>query len=210
MQTDDAIRRRKTEKVLATTALPTRDLKTVVDSLTELAGQAPFHRACEEMHRTGELNGIEPWRFHCLDAAACRRLVSLIPTENAGKIPAMLNAADALILATWLPNAGQAQPIGEERGFVASHTNMEHIAAASAAIQNLLLAATDRGISNYWSSGGVLRLPSVFQRLGISTDEILLGAIFLFPEDAPGAERAFSKLRESRTQPDRWSRWVSV
>ncbi len=65
---------------------------------------------------------------------------------------------------------------------------MEHIAAASAAIQNLLLAATARGISNYWSSGGVLRSAQVFQQLGIPRQQILLGAIFLFPSEIGDAE----------------------
>jgi nitroreductase len=210
MLTHDAIRIRKTEKVLSATSLPCRTMRDVIDELIELAGQAPFHRACEESHRSGDLNGIEPWRFYCLDAATCRELVSTLPQENAGKIPAMLNSADALVMATWLPNADDATPIGDERGFAATHTNMEHIAAASAAIQNLLLAATARGISNYWSSGGVLRSPSVFGQLGISTQEILLGAVFLFPKETQSSERVLSKLRDSRSPKNAWSRWVST
>jgi nitroreductase len=210
MHTDDAIRNRRTEKVLSNTDLPVRDIRSTVDSLLGLAGCAPFHRACEDLHREGVLNGIEPWRFYSFDADSCRKLKGIIPTENAGKIPSMLASADALILATWLPNVGQAEPIGKERGFVANHFNMEHIAAASAAIQNLLLAATARGISNYWSSGGVLRLPSVFERLDIPTTQILLGAIFLFPKEFGQSELATSKLRESRRPPTAWSRWISI
>ncbi|MCC6510791.1 MAG: nitroreductase family protein [Pirellulaceae bacterium] len=208
MLTDDAIRERKTEKILATSDLPTRDLRETVTEILTLAGQAPFHRACEDQHRVGTLTGIEPWRFHVLDAAACRRLHPQLPKENAGKIPAMLAAADALILATWLPNAGAATPMGDEAGFALTQANVEHIAATSAAIQNLLLAATARGISNYWSSGGVLRLPSTFQLLGIPTNQILLGAIFLFPREFGDAELATSKLRDRRTPVECWTRWV--
>lgn len=210
MHTDQSIRQRKTEKVLAGSPLPTTDISHTIHELIALAGCAPFHRACEESHRQGNNDGIEPWRFHILDADNCRRLAPRLPKENAGKIPAMLLAADALIMATWLPSPGTITPMGDEPGFAVTLTNVEHIAAASAAIQNLLLAATARGIGNYWSSGGVLRLPSVFEQLGIPTNQILLGAIFLFPREIGDAELATSKLREHRTSPEHWSRWVSI
>ena len=71
----------------------------------------------------------------------------------------------------------------EEPGFAATLANMEHIAAAAAAIENLLLAATARGVSNYWSSGGVLRSQIVRQLLAIPPAEIVLGAIFFFPKE---------------------------
>jgi nitroreductase len=209
MQVDDVIRTRKTEKVLATHDLPTRDIRASIDEILGLAGLAPFHRACEESHKTVGMAGIEPWRFHVLDSAACRHLHPRLPKENAGKIPAMLAAADALIMATWLPNSGQATPMGDEPGFALTLANVEHIAAASAAIQNLLLAATARSISNYWSSGGVLRLPEVFELLDIPTNQILLGAIFLFPSEIGDSELAVSKLRPLRTPREQWTRWVT-
>src|SRR5690349_17755521 len=106
MNTDDAIRQRRTEKVLSPDDLPATDYRDVIDEILTLAGQAPFHRACEEAHRQhGEMAGIEPWRFHAVDATGCRKLRPKIPQENAGKIPAMLASADALIMATWLPNS---------------------------------------------------------------------------------------------------------
>jgi nitroreductase len=211
MQTDDAIRSRKTIKILSDKDLPVADHHDLVDEILTLAGQAPFHRACEEHHRQSKLqSGIEPWRFHALDSASCRKLRTQIPTENAGKIPAMLAAADALIMATWLPNAAQVPEMDGEPGFAATINNMEHIAAASAAIQNLLLAATARGVSNYWSSGGVLRSAQVFSLLGIPRSQILLGAVFLFPQEYGDAELATSKLREHRGSRDAWSRLVSL
>lgn len=65
---------------------------------------------------------------------------------------------------------------------------MEHLAAASSAVQNILLGATSKEIPNYWSSGGVLREKSFFDYLGIPEIEILLGAVFLFPQDTKDAE----------------------
>jgi len=211
MHTDEAIRRRKTEKILSSSELPIGDQRALVNELLTLAGQAPFHRACEEHHRQPSAQaGVEPWRFHALDAATCRKLRLQLPSENAGKIPAMLAAADALIMATWLPNSGEAPAMGDEPGFAATLNNMEHIAAASAAIENLLLAATSRGVSNYWSSGGVLRSTEVFALLGIPRSQILLGAVFLFPKEYGAAELATSKLREHRGSLEAWSRWVSI
>lgn len=213
METDEAIRSRQTVKILARADLPIVDRRDVINEILALAGQAPFHRACDERHRAptdhgDALDGIEPWRFHVLDAAACRRLGPELPRDSAGKIPAMLAAADALIMATWLPSGETTVAMDDEPGFAVTLTNLEHIAATAAAIENLLLAATARGIANYWSSGGVLRSKSVFEKLGIPTSQILLGALFLFPDAYADAERATSKLRPLRSPPNKWSRWV--
>lgn len=210
MQVDQAIRSRKTEKLMSSHPLETTLDRSTVEQLLEVAGLAPFHRVCEEHHRQQTLDGIEPWRFYSLDARTCRSLATHVQGPTAGKIPFMLNSANCLIMATWLPNTGEAPAMGDEPGFVVTLANMEHIAAASAAIQNLLLAATARGISNYWSSGGVLRTSEVFQLLGIPRTEILLGAIFLFPEPPEGIEVATSKLRELRTERGHWNRWVEL
>ncbi len=126
--------------------------------------------------------------------------------EQTGNIPKMLASADALILATWLPNP--APQSLDTVLFDANLANMEHIAAASAAIHNLCLAATARGIANYWSSGGVLRSPGMFEYLNIPQQEILLGAVFLFPQDTGLAEVVGSKLRAHRTSVSNWSRIV--
>ena len=217
LSVDEAIGQRRTTKVLAAEPFPADDISECLQELLDLAGLAPFHRACEEAHRAGgqtssgapNLSGIEPWRFHCLHAAECRKLAPQLDPEKAGKIPAMLRSASALILATWLPNR-DSRSDNTSGPFEPTLGNMEHIAAASAAIQNLLLAATARGIANYWSSGGVLRSAETFQRLGISTSEILLGAIFLFPEDVTDAEVVGSKLRDKRTSRDNWSRVISL
>lgn len=214
MDLDSAIRARATRKVLANADHPTPGSlsREQVLELLATAGWAPFHRPCDERHRSQTaLTGIEPWRFHTLLAEQCRQtkefLLASTQREQAGKIPQMLAAADALVLATWLPNPPATT--ATEALFDPSLANMEHIAAAAAAIQNLCLAATARGIANYWSSGGVLRSPETFQFLGIPSEEIVLGAIFLFPEDTRSAEVVGSKLRERRTSVEHWARLLS-
>lgn len=214
---EQVVRRRKTVKVLAHEPLPLTTDRAVIQRLIAQAGWAPFHKVCSVEHRSaGRLEGIEPWRFHALDAPSCRALRQrVIAMESAGKIPAMLGAATAVILATWLPNPSTHDTNGADVGesFDPTLGNVEHIAAASAAVQTLLLAATAAGWETYWSSGGVLRLPDVFAMLRIPTTERLLGAIFLFPADlqpSDGVDLALSKLRPQRCPPEQWSRWVEL
>lgn len=204
----DIAHRRRTLKLLPDPAspLPVGGLgREQVEALVEAASFAPFHRPHGKA-RAGEATAKEPWRFYMLDSAACRSLIaplSELPTPPK-KIANMLAGADALILATWLP-----EPF-EGTGWEANDLNMEHIAAASAAVQTLLLAATEQGIENYWSSGGSLGSNDAFSLLGISETEILLGAIFLFPSPPSGVETATGKMRPMRSAPSKWSRWVEV
>lgn len=202
---------RRTTKVLAEDALPEVDRRAEIDELIVGAGWAPFHRAAHSVHLEREdLSSILPWRFYMLDAGACRRLRTLLLERgDVTKIPKMLATADAMIQVTWLPNPSTDPVSGL---FKADLVNMEHIAAASAAVQNLLLAATARGIANYWSSGGALRSPELFEKLGIPASEILLGSIFLFPEadDRDAVDVRHTKLRDQRGPIEHWARWVDV
>jgi len=150
--------------------------------------------------------------------------------DAAGKIPAMLASALTTIIATWLPNPPLERKMNELENsdenlmdsknspFVTEYfeptvENVEHIAAASAAVQSLLLAATAAGLLNYWSSGGVLRSLRILDLLGIPRNQRVLGAIFLFPMVQPESQSAQvvgSKLREVRGGIDAWSRWITI
>jgi nitroreductase len=206
---DWVIRERRTAKVLAEEPLPTVGMRETVEALVATAGWAPFHRVAARVHQeSGALPSIVPWRFYLLDADGCRALrQALLERGNTSKIPRMLAAATALVQATWLPNP----PRGPVTGlFEATEENMEHVAAAGAAVQNLLLSATARGIRTYWSSGGALRDPEAFGWMGIPTGEILLGSIFLFPSDTGDAEVSPGSHRDRRGAPSDWARWVEL
>ena len=202
---------RKTTKVMfdpQNPAAPETDRDTI-ESLIALAGWAPFHKPAHRVHWRGTRT-IEPWRFHLADAAACRRLIGFVQAgaEKPGRVPQMLAAAEALILATWLPNPPENGDEGLNGGlFEPTMANMEHIAAASAAVQSFLLAATERGLTTYWSSGGYLRDAATFDFLGIPSQQILLGAVFVFPND--GGERIPGGMRDKRSERAAWSRWVT-
>ena len=146
------------------------------------------------------------------------------------KIPSMLRAAGALILVTWLPDpapvdeglesgsedrSAQAkdQATGDQQAAserLAEHRlrNEEHLAAAAAATQNLLVAATAREMANYWSSGGVLRTVEARALAGIPAEQPLLGAIFLFPEPQEDDTFVTGKLRDLRGPIGSWCRRV--
>ena len=204
---DAIVRERRTVKALSSEPLPPTDIREHVDAIVAAAGWAPFHKPAARSHREGDLSSNHPWRCYKLDAVACRSIrLRLIDSGDTTKIPQMLAVADALIQLTWLPN--QASNGNRDLLFDPTQENMEHIAAASAAAQNILLAATSRNIHNYWSSGGALRSPELFDWLGIPENEILLGALFLFPSDLNGIETKPGSLRDKRGETHQWSCWI--
>jgi len=204
----EIIHARKTEKVLAVEPQPVSEGASVADEVFELAAWAPFHRPADESHRRDrEESALMPWRFYVIDAAGCRTLRAELMDKDSSKIIQMLATTAALVQATWLPNPPKEETSGL---FEPTLENMEHLAAASAAVQNLLLAATASGLRNYWSSGGILRREEVFSRLGIPHQEILLGSIFLFPAEVGEAKIATSKMREQRGPLGGWVKRVDL
>ncbi len=216
MELRTAIDSRRTEKVLANPeepfVVPESGQRQKVSELLALAAQAPFHKPADESHRVEPLSSIVPWRFHALDSGSCRLLLDKLEHTDkpTGKIRNMLAAADSLVMSTWLPNPSGVEQYDGFQEFEPTLQNMEHIAAASAAIQNLLLLATESGWKNYWSSGGVLRSEMVYEWLDIPFDQILLGAIFLFPSDIGGADVKPGGLRDRKGDATQWSQWATV
>ena len=213
METSEAIRTRRTLKVLADPAqpFPVDDgaLEPHLAELLELASWAPFHKPADDAHREGPLDSAVPWRFTVLPSSSCRSLVAWVDREGVqmGKMSHMLSAASACLVATWLPDPAEGLGFQE---FEPTLRNMEHIAAASAAVQNLLLAGTDRGFETYWSTGGLFRTEKVYDKLEIPRVEVLLGSIFLFPSDTRGVPAFPGALRERRGGIESWSRVVRL
>jgi nitroreductase len=216
MTTEEAIQKRKTLKLRADPhhPLPVQkgdDFRAVIEKLIHLAGRAPFHYESHQSRRSEIGSGAEPWRFYVLDGVNCRNLLDSLNREVPMKAPEgirqMLAAADALILTTWLPEPSR----NKTRTFYPNLKNMEHIAAAGAAIQNLLLAATSEGINAYWSSGGIIRKPKTLRFLGIPDEEILIGAVFLFPDEFPDTvETKSGKNSDKRGEITDFMQWISI
>jgi len=213
--TDEAIKSRITQKILAEDtwdiSLDETSQQELIHDLLDLAATAPYHYACHESHNTEKLSSALPYRFYVLDTKNIRSLAHYIKEEklSAGKILNMLDAADILFLVTWLPEPSKNE---EAILFEGNIKNMEHIAAASAAIQNVLIGASARNIPNYWSSGGVLKQASLKSFLNISTKEILLGVIFLFPKDSHHRKGKIveGKLRNTGKEKSTWSKSIEI
>ena len=216
---DQVIRNRKTAKLLLDpakrgerTALWSEQHGQQLQQMIEAAGHAPYHRRVDpEILQSLSLGSAVPWRFHILESEAVRQLLDhlKLQSETASdpvwqkawgtKIPSLLAACGALIQVTWFAESPELDKI-----------NIEHIAAASAATQNLLLCAEARNWHSYWSSGGVLGTPVVFEHLGISAKERLLGSIFLTPPEFPETEIKAGALHDQRGNTNTWSRQVTL
>jgi len=216
MTTEEAIQKRKTLKLRADPHNPLPvlkgdDYKIVIEQLIQLAGKAPFHYESHQIRQNEDLPGAEPWRFYVLDCKNCRKLLDSLNKNTPLKAPEgirqMLAAADALIISTWLPEPSRKKT----RTFYPNVKNMEHIAATGAAIQNLLLAATSKGVNAYWSSGGILRKPKVMHFLGVPNEEILVGAVFLFPHQFPDTvETKAGKNADKRGDVRDFMQWITI
>jgi nitroreductase len=75
-----------------------------------------------------------------------------------------------------------------KRGINDKIPQLEEIAATSAAIQNILLGATALGISSFWSTGGMTHKEALKKHLGLDTEDIIMGMIFLGYTDEPAKE----------------------
>jgi len=209
------IRSRKTEKVLCDiesrkpipAEVAARNRLGVLQSL-KTAGWAPFH------YPRNVAGVAEPWRAHVLWDDEVRNAAIYLRDElnTTSKEPKLAAGCSALVLVTWLPESHdqRSQNLPESNQEVALARDEEHLAAAAAMVQNLLLLLTARGMGTYWSSGGKFREPEMFGYLNIPRNERLLAAVFIeYPEMMDKSkERTPGKLRDKRSEA--WIREVSL
>ncbi len=72
-----------------------------------------------------------------------------------------------------------------KRGINPKISQLEEVAAVSAAIQNILLGATAAGIASFWSTGGMTHTHALKEHLGLGAEDIVMGLIFLGYTDEP-------------------------
>lgn len=219
---DHVIRERKSAKVLADpyscselTPSHAQQVRAALTEIIAIAGWAPFHKIVEDQHLQGDQTSPVPWRFYVLEKPACCALLAYIRQRAAQepdslweramkkKASRLLAGSSAMIQATWLPDTEQV------KGGEPTLRTVEHIAAASAAVQNLMLAAEARGLTSYWSSAGVFRVPEVHQMLGIPAEQRALGSLF-FSIDPENYEVLPGALRDKRGSAPDWSSWVTL
>ena len=75
-----------------------------------------------------------------------------------------------------------------KRGENVKIPQLEEIAAASAAIENILLGATALGISSFWSSGGMTHTHALKEHLGLASEDVIMGLIYMGYTDEPAKD----------------------
>jgi nitroreductase len=188
-----------------------------LEAIIAVAGWAPFHKMAHITHRQGDLSSVVPWRFYVMEKSACCRFLQTIENNAQAhpdsiwakawqsKVPGLLSGAGAVVLVTWLP-----EPHPDTLEPEMNTKNIEHIAAASSAAQNLMLAAEARGLYTYWATGGILREPEGYQALGLPENQAFLGAIYLAPADAEYDTNIAGNLRDKRGEPQTWTQWLTL
>lgn len=139
-----------------------------VEQLLQLADWAPTH------------GHTEPWHFIVYSGATaeafCQQHADLykqnVPADKfmQDKYEKLLHMGDT---------ASHVIVACMRRGDLPKIPELEEIAAASCAIQNLLLGATALGIASYWGSGGMAYHPSMKEHLRLREQDMVLGILYL-------------------------------
>jgi nitroreductase len=148
-----------------------------INELLSLANWAPTHAK------------TEPWRFKVISNSKVKEFTQRHAdlykenTDVAGytklkydKIKMLGDNVSHIIIA-WMKR-------------VANHKipEIEEIAATAAAVQNLLLAATAKGIVSFWSTSGLTHHPAMHKELNLGEEDKVLGIIYLGYSDEPVKE----------------------
>lgn len=187
MDTITAIRTRRTVKDFTGAPLD----RPTLDHLLELVRWAPTHRM------------TQPWRCAVLDQGAIGRLATFLqgepsiaavpdPAKGAAKLAKLLErlpTLGAMIQVTWVRDAHPA-------------IDLEEHAAASAAVQNLLLGATALGLGSFWSTNQALGHAKTLAWCGADpAHEGFLGSLWL-------GVTAHAVATPARLAPSSYVRWI--
>ncbi|RYZ95443.1 MAG: nitroreductase [Sphingobacteriaceae bacterium] len=137
-----------------------------VAAILELADWAPTHAF------------TEPWRFVIYEdpTVFCAQHAELY---KQGAAPENFKEATYNNLAAIGNNASHVIIAYMKRGTNPNIPAVEELAAASAAVQNLLLAATALNIGTFWSTGGATLKPAMKEFLGLADEDQVLGLLYL-------------------------------
>lgn len=139
-----------------------------LQQILELAHWAPTH------------GRTEPWHFFVYEGATLRQFGQThaqLYWDNTPEEKRNEASRDKLVTAT--EKASHLLIAVMKRGNNPKIPAIEEIAAACAAIQNMLLGATALGIASFWNSGGMTHHPALKKHLGLTDEDVVLGLIYL-------------------------------
>lgn len=174
MQVIQAIHSRHSVKKVKPDALP----REVIEKLLSAAVQAPNH------HK------VRPWRFVVMTGTGREKLGDVMAASQRDRQPDL--PPEAFDKTRGLPlRAPVLIAVGVDKATEPKVIEEENVSAASAACQNILLAAHAEGLGAIWRTGEWARDPQVKEFLGFEADQHLVGFIYIgWPEfTAEFAER---------------------
>jgi len=140
--------------------------RNLIEKLLEAGNQAPNH------HR------VRPWRFVVLTGSGRERLGEVMAASQRKRQPGLPQEAFAKTRSLPL-RAPVVIAIGVDKPTESKVIEVENISAASAACQNILLAAHALGLGAIWRTGEWARDDAVKQFLGFAADQYIAGFIYL-------------------------------
>lgn len=185
-----AILNRRDMRTFAGKPVPRAELEEILYA----ASWAPNHRM------------TEPWRFAVVGpdsrGALIDALCAGIEGLAAGRSESDRQAAAAKIAKT--RNEFAAVPVFIAAAYLKDPDpaiDFENCLAAACAVQNMLLAAEERGLSAHWGTGAAVKTPQVQSFLGIGPE---LGFLGLFQFGYPAGEKVHTRRRPL----DHFTRWL--
>jgi nitroreductase len=151
--------------------------------LTEPAPTAAdLHRILEAATLAPDHETLRPWRFVVLTGAAkvafgqvlakafearcADRAADVVPAKREKEL-SKLGRAPMVVVAAAICRPSDKVPF------------VEQFAAAAAAVQNMLLAATALGYGSMWRTGDPAYDPMVKEALGLTPDDAIVGFVYL-------------------------------
>ena len=148
-----------------------------VAALLELADWAPNH------------GNTQPWQFvvYADPAKFCAQHAELYQQNTAAE---NFNPTTFNNLTHMGDQVSHIVIASMKRGDLPKIPPFEEIAAASAAVQNLLIGATALNIASFWSTGGMTLRPEFKNFLGLGDDDNVLGILYLgYADEHPEGKR---------------------
>jgi len=169
MDVFEAIHNRQSIKKVKQDLIP----REVIEKLLDAAVQAPNHYK------------VRPWRFVVLTGEGRYRLGDVMAASTAEYHPEFPLEALEKCRATPL-QAPVIISVGVDKPVEPKVLEIENIAAASAATQNILLAAHALGLGAKWRTGEWTRDSMVKEFLGFQTDQHIIAFVYIgYPEFTP-------------------------
>ncbi len=174
-QLAEIIRSRRTSKPAAMNGEKIPDEQ--INQLLELANWAPTHGRTEPWYffvYTGE--GLKNFGKIHADLYWANTAEDKRKEETREKLEHNVDMASHLIVAAM------------KRGDNPKIPAIEEVAAASAAIENVLLGAEAMGLAVMWNTGGMAHHPALKAHLGLGDDDMVMGIFYMGYTDEPARE----------------------